>query len=93
MREELWLMCYEAGMRGWAGFNSVHISADSHFKELKALNVSFYDEEASSKLMFTVQAGVLWRAVGHGERGQRRQIQRERGRYYGHAGVGDLWHQ
>lgn len=59
MREELWLMCYEAGMRGWAGFNSVHISADSHFKELKALNVSFYDEQASSKLMFTVQAGVL----------------------------------
>lgn len=59
MREELWLMCYEAGMRGWAGFDDVYTSADSHFKELKALNVSFYDEEASSKLMFTVQAGVL----------------------------------
>lgn len=59
MREELWLMCYEAGLRGWGGFDNLHISADPHFKELKDLNISFYDSQATSKLLFTVQAGVL----------------------------------
>ncbi len=59
MQEELWLMCYEAGLRGWAGFDDAYISADSHFKDLKALNISFYDQNAKSKLMFTVRSNLL----------------------------------
>lgn len=61
LREELWLMCYEAGARGWGGFSSTHILADSHFQRLHALGIHFYDPAASSKLLFNLKAGTLER--------------------------------
>jgi hypothetical protein len=59
LREELWLMCYEAGFRGWGGFTSTHIVADSYFQQLHALDVHFYDTAASSKLLFNLKPGTL----------------------------------
>lgn len=59
LREELWLMCYEAGIRGWGGFTSTHILANTHFEKLHALDVHFYDPSASSKLLFNLKPGTL----------------------------------
>ncbi|QNP50377.1 RNA-directed DNA polymerase [Diaphorobacter aerolatus] len=59
LREELWLMCYEAGIRGWGGFNSARILADDYFKKLHAFGIRFYDQTASSKLLFNLKPGTL----------------------------------
>lgn len=42
--EDLWLLSYEAGVRGWAGFNDAHIAADTFFNELRTRGVRFYDD-------------------------------------------------
>jgi hypothetical protein len=59
LHEELWLMCYEAGIRGWGGFTNAHVLADAHFQHLHALGVHFYDSAAKSKLLFNVKPGTL----------------------------------
>ena len=59
LREELWLMCYEAGKRGWGGFTNTHILADEFFKELHALDVNFYETNATSKLLFNLKTSAL----------------------------------
>jgi len=59
LREELWLVCYEAGIRGWGGFADVRVLADAHFKHLHAMGVHFYDPGATSKLLFNIKPGTL----------------------------------
>uniref|UniRef100_UPI004039CD0B RNA-directed DNA polymerase n=1 Tax=Variovorax sp. BK018 TaxID=3450241 RepID=UPI004039CD0B len=59
LREELWLVCYEAGIRGWGGFTNARVLADAHFKHLLDLGVHFYDTDATSKLLFNVRPGTL----------------------------------
>lgn len=59
LREELWLMCYEAGIRGWGGFTNRHILADNYFIVLNMLDVHFYDSSASSTLLFDIKPGTL----------------------------------
>ena len=31
LRGDLWLLSYEAGIRGWGGFSDAHVVADAHF--------------------------------------------------------------
>lgn len=57
--EELWLMCYEAGKRGWGGFTEAHILADNHFKHLHALGIHFYEPNATLKPLFNLKTGTL----------------------------------
>lgn len=59
LREEFWLVCYEAGVRGWGGFTSTKVVGDDHFRRLHELNVSFYDSGATSALLFNVKSGIL----------------------------------
>lgn len=60
LKEEFWLMCYEAGRRGWGGFTSARITADAaYFNYLGLLGVTFYNETATSKLLFEVRPGTL----------------------------------
>lgn len=59
LREELWLMCYEAGIRGWGGFSNVHVLADTHFSALHAHGVHFYDPSATTKSLFNLKSGTL----------------------------------
>lgn len=59
LREELWLMNYEAGARGWGGFTPAHAAADDHFKDLAARGIHFYDPDARSKPLFKIREGVL----------------------------------
>lgn len=59
LRSDLWLLSYEAGMRGWAGFSAVHIEADPHFALLRDLNVHFYDATAKLNPVFFVKPDVL----------------------------------
>lgn len=61
LHEELWLMCYEAGMRGWGGFNENQIVANEHFSVLRDLNINFYDPSATSKPLFNIKSGTLER--------------------------------
>lgn len=59
LQEDLWLMTYEAGVRSWSGFNDAHVLADGHFRELRALNVRFYDTAAVTPLLFDIRVGAL----------------------------------
>lgn len=59
LREELWLMCYEAGIRGWGGFSNAHVLANPHFAELHARGVHFYEPGATTKLLFNLKSGTL----------------------------------
>lgn len=59
LREELWLMCYEAGIRGWGGFTNAYVLSDSQFADLHALDIHFYDTEAKSKPLFSLKSGTL----------------------------------
>jgi hypothetical protein len=59
LREELWLLCYEAGIRGWGGFSDAHVLADSHFAALHARGVHFYEPGAKTKLLFNLKSGTL----------------------------------
>lgn len=39
----MWLLAYEADLKGWIKMGTAYVEADAHFKELKAHQVSFYD--------------------------------------------------
>lgn len=56
---DMWLLSYEAGLRGWSGFSNGHILADDHFSELHSLDVHFYDNSATIKPMFHPNAHAL----------------------------------
>jgi Reverse transcriptase (RNA-dependent DNA polymerase) len=56
---ELWLMSYEAGMRGWGGFSDAHIKADPYFNVLHLANVHFYDPTATVTPVFHVKTAAL----------------------------------
>jgi Reverse transcriptase (RNA-dependent DNA polymerase) len=45
--DDLWLLSYEAGVRGWGGMSDAHIAADPYFNELRKHNVRFYDTGAT----------------------------------------------
>ncbi|MFC4422601.1 RNA-directed DNA polymerase [Cupriavidus pampae] len=59
--DDLWLLAYEAGIRGWSGFANTHIAADAAFNCLLALNVHFYDQSATLKPLFTAKQDALAR--------------------------------
>lgn len=56
---DLWLLSYEAGMRGWAGFADSHIQADLHFAQLRSKSVYFYNIGASMPPVFQAKPQVL----------------------------------
>lgn len=49
---ELWLLSYEAGLRGWGSLSDAHILADPHFSRLHAIKAHFYDPMAVTKPFF-----------------------------------------
>jgi hypothetical protein len=57
--DDMWLLSYEAGIRGWSGFASAHISADPYFERLLALNVHFYDTNAILPPLFKLKPDAL----------------------------------
>lgn len=59
LRDDLWLLSYEAGVRGWGGFTSAHVVADPHFFVLMTANVRFYDEGAILPPLFHVKESAL----------------------------------
>lgn len=58
---DLWLLSYEAGIRGWGGLTDTHILADPHFSMLHNDNIHFYDDAAHSKPLFHPHAFALER--------------------------------
>lgn len=56
---EQWLLSYEAGMRGWAGFSDAHIKANQYFSILHSLGIHFYDDSASLRPLFHLKAKTL----------------------------------
>lgn len=56
---DLWLLSYEAGLRGWGGFSDAHIQADPNFESLRAKDVHFYDDSATMSPMFHPKANAL----------------------------------
>lgn len=59
LRSDLWLLSYEAGIRGWGSFGNAHIAADPHFSLMMAQNIHFYDTAAKLRPIFQVKADVL----------------------------------
>lgn len=56
---DLWLLAYEAGLRGWGGFSDTHIQADPHFELLRAKDIHFYDDSAKMSPIFHPKANAL----------------------------------
>lgn len=56
---DLWLLTYEAGVRGWGGFTSAAITADNYFEQLWANGVRFYDQNKRINPIFTPKANAL----------------------------------
>lgn len=61
---EQWLLCYEAGVRGWGNFAPDTVTADQHFKLLADVAVRFYDSDASSAPMFAFNLDAILQAKG-----------------------------
>jgi hypothetical protein len=57
--EDLWMLSYEAGVRGWGGMSDTHIKANVHFEELRKLNVRFYNDTATLTPLFALKADAL----------------------------------
>lgn len=57
--DDLWMLSYEAGVRGWGGLSEVHVKADPHFEEMRKRNVRFYDPDASITPLFTPKPNAL----------------------------------
>ena len=57
--EDLWMLSYEAGVRGWGGMSDAHVRANPHFDELRRLNVRFYNEAATLTPLFTPKPAAL----------------------------------
>ena len=56
---DMWLLSYEAGMRGWAGYTDAHIKADKHFDLLRSRDIHFYNLAAELGPMFHAKPNVL----------------------------------
>ncbi|QOZ85850.1 hypothetical protein DXT74_17425 [Chromobacterium sp. Rain0013] len=56
---ELWLLSYEAGVRGWGGFTSTHVAADPYFSILMNAGVRFYDDTVKLPPLFQVKPVAL----------------------------------
>lgn len=57
--EDLWMLSYEAGVRGWGGMSDAHIKANVHFEELRKRNVRFYNGTAVLTPLFSLKADAL----------------------------------
>jgi hypothetical protein len=56
---ELWLLSYEAGVRGWGGLTSAHVATDPHFSVLMNAGVRFYDDTVTLSPLFQVRPAAL----------------------------------
>ena len=47
LRSEMWLLAYEANVKGWLPFHADFVAADGFFRYLKQNKVSFYNVRAA----------------------------------------------
>lgn len=66
---ELWLLSYEAGVRGWGGLTDAHVRADPYFELLRQKDVRFYDSGASVSPLFSVKPDAVQRFQASSEAG------------------------
>lgn len=59
--EDLWMVSYEAGIRGWGGMSDAHIRSNPYFEELRKQNVHFYDVGAVLTPLFALKPDALQR--------------------------------
>ncbi len=51
---DMWLLSYEAGVRGWGGYTSNHVASDKHFSTMQAAGVRFYRQNTAAVPFFTL---------------------------------------
>lgn len=56
--DDLWLLSYEAGIKGWAAFGSAHIASDPSFNELKIKDISFYSTSKNLTPIFHLKESI-----------------------------------
>lgn len=66
---DLWLLSYEAGVRGWGGLSDAHVQADPYFELLRQRNVRFYEIGASVSPLFSVKPDAVQRFQAASEAG------------------------
>lgn len=59
LMQDLWMLSYEAGLRGWGGVTNSHISKNKYFDELKKLNIRFYDPDTKLAPLFSINQTTL----------------------------------
>ncbi len=59
LHSDLWLLSYEAGVRGWGGFTDQYILADSHFSLLHAKGIRFYNLDTKLTPIFHAKPAAM----------------------------------
>jgi hypothetical protein len=57
--EDMWMLSYEAAVRGWGGMSDAHVRADPHFEAMRSRNVRFYDSAATIPPLFSPKPNAL----------------------------------
>ena len=61
---DLWLLSYEAGIRGWGGFDNQHILNHPYFSLLKNAGIHFYNESRTLKPTFELTVKTSKSGIG-----------------------------
>lgn len=59
LKEDLWLLAYEGGIKKWLQSSDTYVTTDPYFKSLSSRGISFYNCKAKSGLLFTLKADVI----------------------------------
>lgn len=59
-----WLLCYEAGIRNWGGFQKATVEANPYFNDLAKRDIHFYEPLAKSRRIFTFDEEAAKKAKG-----------------------------
>ncbi|MEN4952820.1 RNA-directed DNA polymerase [Stenotrophomonas sp. TWI819] len=59
-----WLLCYEAGLRNWGGFQRATVDANPYFNDLAKRDIHFYEPFAQSRPIFTFDKEAAKKAKG-----------------------------
>ncbi len=58
LMEEMWMLSYEAGLRGWGGMTDAHLRSSPYFEELRVRDVHFYDPSAKISPLFVLKPSL-----------------------------------
>lgn len=64
LRGESWLLCYEAGIRNWGGFQRAVVESAPYFNDLAKREIHFYSTDMRSRPIFSFDENAARKAKG-----------------------------